>query len=388
MLRSSVRVVRPTLRRAFATAALRAEKLTVTPTTAPKQKLPNEDLVFGTTFSDHMLIADWTEAGGWEAPQIIPFGDFSMHPAVSALHYAIQCFEGMKAYIDDDERIRMFRPDLNMSRMNRSMARLGLPNFENDEYLDCIKTLLKLDKDWIPRGEGYSLYLRPTAIGTHPCLGLAKSQSCRLYTICSPVGPYYPTGFKPVQLVASTEFVRAWPGGTGSTKIGGNYGSTILPQIDAVQKGYSQIMWTFGPEHNVSEVGAMNIFFVMRLPDGSKELVTPALDGTILPGITRQSILEYARASGAFGAVSERDIPMAELIRAAENGLICEAFGAGTAAVVTPVDLFSFKGTDYSIPLDPEMPNEPAGPVTRMMWDRITGIQYGKIESDWSVIVD
>jgi branched-chain amino acid aminotransferase len=367
---------------------LSADKLIIEKTKNPLPKVANEDLVFGTTFSDHMLIADWTEQSGWDAPKIVPFGNFAMHPATSALHYAIQCFEGMKAYIDDDGKIRMFRPEMNMERLNRSMARLGLPSFDPEAYLDVMKTMIKLDKDWIPRGDGYSLYIRPTAIGTHPCLGLAKSASCRLYTICSPVGPYYPTGFKPVQLVAATQYVRAWPGGTGNTKIGGNYGSTILPQIEAVQQGYSQVLWTFGEERYLSEVGAMNIFLVMRTADGKKELATAPLDGTILPGITRKSILDYAKESGEFDVVSERLISMNEVVQCVQEGRLLEAFGAGTAAVVTPVDLFAYDGAEYRVPLDPEDPSSPSGPVTRMMWDRITGIQYGRIPHEWSTIID
>ena len=209
-------------RRQFsALAEIDASLLTTTKTTAPKAKLPNEELQFGATFSDHMLEVDWTSEGGWEAPRIVPYGDITLSPAVSSLHYGLQCFEGMKAYVDADEKVRLFRPEMNMLRMNSSMDRLCLPQFNGAELLECIKELVKLDSDWIPRGEGYSLYLRPTGISTQPTLGVGRPTQARIFVILSPVGPYYPEGFKPVNLFASRENVRAWPGGTGDTKIGG-----------------------------------------------------------------------------------------------------------------------------------------------------------------------
>jgi|TARA_B110000208_G_scaffold31394_1_gene41284 branched-chain amino acid aminotransferase len=204
-----------------ALAEIDASRLTTTLSPTTKARVPKEDLVFGATFSDHMLEVDWTSEGGWEAPRIVPYGDISLSPAVSSLHYGLQCFEGMKAYVDDEERVRFFRPEMNMARMNSSMDRLCLPQFNGDELLKCIKTLVKQDSDWIPRGEGFSLYIRPTGISTQPTLGVGRPTQARIFVILSPVGPYYPEGFKPVNLYASRENVRAWPGGTGDTKIGG-----------------------------------------------------------------------------------------------------------------------------------------------------------------------
>ena len=225
-----------------------------------QQKIPKEKLTFGTSFSDHMLEIDWCKVNGWHAPVIRPYGDLHLDPAASVFHYALECFEGMKAYVDTKGQVRLFRPDLNMKRMNNSMKRLFLPTFNEDGFLDCIKELVRLDRDWIPTGDGYSLYIRPTGISTHPYIGVGASDYAKLFVILSPVGPYYPEGFNPVRLYADDKYVRAWPGGTGDTKIGGNYGPTIMPQMEAAKKGYSQILWLFGEEHYMTEVGTMNLF--------------------------------------------------------------------------------------------------------------------------------
>ena len=357
--------------------------------TTGQAKLPNEKLKFGATFTDHMLEIDWDASKGWAAPSISPYHKFELDPAASVFHYALECFEGMKAYLDDEGSIRLFRPEMNMRRMAKSMARLGFPELDQDAYLECNKELLKLEKDWIPRGEGFSLYIRPTAISTHPFLGVDRASQVKLYTILSPVGPYYPEGFKPVTLYADKANVRAWPGGTGDTKIGPNYAPTIYPQMRAMQKGYSQVLWLFGDKDGgyVTEVGTMNIFVLMKNEAGETELVTPPLDGTILPGVTRDSILELARSWGDFG-VSERLFTISELTRAIQEGRLLEAFGAGTAAVVSPIRRIHFDGVDYDVPLDPSDPNAGAGPVTKRFWDTITGIQYGRIPHEWSQKLD
>eukprot|EP01094_Clydonella_sp_ATCC50884_P014184 TRINITY_DN2453_c0_g1_i1.p1 TRINITY_DN2453_c0_g1~~TRINITY_DN2453_c0_g1_i1.p1 ORF type:complete len:415 (+),score=144.48 TRINITY_DN2453_c0_g1_i1:51-1247(+) len=372
--------------RAFASAApLDHTKLQIERTTKPGQKLPKEELVFGRTFTDHMLTVEWTQEGGWGAPHIRPYGNLSLSPASNCLHYGIECFEGMKAYKDAQQQIRLFRPADNMERLNLSAQRLQLPGFDGDEYLECMKALIHLDHEWIPASKGYSLYIRPTMIGTQPSLGVGPSFHALLYTILSPVGPYYPTGFKPVSLYADTEHVRAWPGGTGDRKVGGNYGPSILPQVNAAKKGYSQVLWLYGDDHRITEVGTMNCFVLWdNAASGERELVTAPLDGTILPGVTRRSIIELAHHWGV--KVVERALPMGELIDALAAGRLHEVFGAGTAAIVSPVNKIGYKGQDYEIPLDKQNPDAAAGPFTNKLMDEILAIQYGEKEfKGWSV---
>jgi branched-chain amino acid aminotransferase len=359
--------------------------LTVERTTRPKQKLPKEQLKFGQLMSDHMLTVDWSHDKGWASPAIIPYQPLQLDPAASSLHYALQCFEGMKAYIDDNDNIRMFRPDRNMQRLNSSAHRLLMPAFDGGELIKCIQELLRVDRDWIPRGFGYSLYIRPTLISTHPYLGVSPSTSCKLYVITSPVGPYYPEGFAAVKLFADPHHARAWPGGTGNAKIGGNYAMGIRPAHEAALMGYSQILWLYGEDHQVTEVGTMNIFFLVRnATSGRQELLTAPLDGTILPGVTRDSILSLTREWGEL-EVSERHYTVHDLIRAVEEGRMVEAFGAGTAAIVAPVKAFAFQGKEYPVPLSGR--DGKAGKLTERLSETLMGIQYGRIPHPWSVIV-
>ena len=297
----------------------------------------------------------------------------------------------MKAYIDDNDRIRLFRPEMNMQRLNSSCESLFFPSFDGDEFLQCMFELLKVDRSWIPNQYGYSLYLRPTIISTYPFIGVAASQNVKLYCICSPVGPYYPEGFKPVSLLASDKYVRAWPGGVGNKKLGSNYGPTIKPQHEAAKLGYSQIMWLFPDnktgEDFVSEVGTMNQFFFWKNKSGEEELITAPLDGTILPGVTRDSVLTLCKDWNRF-KVTERPFTMNEVIEAVEEGRMIESFGAGTAAIVSPVNKIGFKGRDYDIPLDKNDPNAKAGPLANELFNTILDIQYGKKEyKEWSRIV-
>mmetsp|Transcript_17553 Transcript_17553/g.30903 ORF Transcript_17553/g.30903 Transcript_17553/m.30903 type:complete len:296 (-) Transcript_17553:2584-3471(-) len=293
----------------------------------------------------------------------------------------------MKAYksINDNTDLRLFRPDLNMKRLKNSMERLSMPganDFDPEELIKCIGELVRVDQDWIPSGEGYSLYLRPTVIATHPFLGLSPPDDLLLYVITSPVGPYYTSGFDPVRLTADTPYVRAWPGGSGASKVGGNYAPTMKPGADAMARGYSQVLWVFGEDDEVTEVGAMNVFFFMEREGGDgrrRELVTPPLErGDILPGVTRQSILELSREWGEFDVV-ERSITMPEIRDAAAEGRLIEAFGAGTAAVVTPISCIQYKGEDIEIPA--------TGDLTERIFSDLMGIQYGRVEGPegWSV---
>lgn len=348
-----------------------------------EERPAKEDLVFGRTFGDHMLAVEWDRERQWGDPRIIPLQDLSISPAASCLHYGLQAFEGLKAYrgleAGQEGSVLMFRPDMNMKRLQSSMERLHLPgaDFDHGELLQCIYELVKLDQKWIPSGEGYSLYIRPTVIATNRYLGVAPPDSILLFVITSPVGPYYRTGFQPVRLTTDTPYVRAWPGGTGSAKVGGNYAPTMKPQQEASQQGYSQVLWLFGDDEQVTEVGAMNVFFVIHSErTGRPELITPPLTrGDILPGVTRDSILHLVRRGGPlFGRwdVSERPVTMPEIRRAADEGRLVEAFGAGTAAVVSPIEAIQYRGADIEVPA--------TGELTKLLWKEITGIQYGKIQ--------
>eukprot|EP00164_Ancoracysta_twista_P008349 GFYU01012045.1.p1 GENE.GFYU01012045.1~~GFYU01012045.1.p1 ORF type:complete len:410 (-),score=121.13 GFYU01012045.1:217-1446(-) len=368
-------------------ANVKSSKLVTTKATSLKTKPEKETLVFGRSMSDHMLTIDWNEKAGWDAPQIQPYGPFHLDPAAIVLHYAIEVFEGMKAYKDADGNIRMFRPMENMNRMCNSSARMCMPTFDKAETLECIKELLRVERDWIPEGKGYSLYIRPTMIGTEAAVGVHPPAECRFFTIVCPVGPYYKTGFAPVRLLAETEYNRAFPGGTGDAKAGGNYGPTIYPQMLAASKGYSQVLWLYGQREQVTEVGTMNLFVHWKNEQGEEELVTASLDGTILPGVTRSSIIELAKLRGI--KVSERSFYMDEVLAAHADDRIYEAFGAGTAAVVSPINCIGYKGKDYAIPLNKDDPNAKAGKLAQYFWDTLTSIQYGEIEGPegWSVVV-
>jgi branched-chain amino acid aminotransferase len=245
---------------------------------------------------DHMLAVEWDQDHGWRAPQITPYQNLSLDPASSVFHYAFECFEGMKAYKDKQGNVRLFRPDRNMARLNKSAARIALPTFEPTALIELISKLVHLDARFIPDHRGYSLYLRPTLIGTQKTLGVGPPGSALLYVIASPVGPYYPTGFKAVSLEATDYAVRAWPGGVGDKKLGANYAPCIVPQQQAASRGFQQNLWLFGEEEYVTEVGTMNMFVAIAdKQTGQKELVTAPLDGTILEGVTRDSVLHLAR---------------------------------------------------------------------------------------------
>ncbi|KAJ2779890.1 branched-chain-amino-acid transaminase bat2 [Coemansia javaensis] len=383
--RAAHRLLYSTARPGASGAGIQAAALQTLLTSSPKPLVPKEDLVFGHTFTDHMLAVEWTARDGWHRPQIKPYGPLQLDPSCSVFHYAFECFEGLKAYRDAQGKIRLFRPDMNMARMNDSAARLYLPQFDGAEMIECIKELLRVDQRWVPDGRGYSLYLRPTLIATENTLGVHRANSALLYVIMSPCGPYFRTGFKAVSLYCDETNVRAWPGGVGNRKLGANYAPSIGPQAEAESKGYQQVLWTIGKDHELMEVGTMNMFVYWRNEQGELELVTPPLDGTILPGVTRASILELARGWGQF-KVSERTISMTQVAKASNEGRLLEMFGAGTACVVTPVRCVHFRGTDYRVPLDPANPDSQAGPVTARIYETLLAIQYGDTPSKWSIL--
>lgn len=363
-------------------APLDKSKLTITKTTTPKEKIPNEQLVFGQTFTDHMLKIAFNTKDGWSAPEIVPYGPLSLDPSSCVFHYAFELFEGLKA--DKNNNIRMFRPDKNMARMNKSAERICLPTFDSEVLMDLIGELLKLDHRFIPSEKGYSMYIRPTLIGTSPGLGVHTPDEALLFVILSPVGPYYKTGFKAVSLEATDYATRAWPGGVGDKKLGANYAPCVKPQLEAAERGFQQNLWLFGPEKNVTEVGTMNFFVVLKdSKTGKNELVTAPLDGTILEGVTRDSILSLARErlNPDEWIISERYCSIHEIEEKAEKGELIEAFGSGTAAIVSPIKNISFHGKDINVPL---LPGEQSGALTKQFLTWIQELQYGDVESDWS----
>ncbi|KAG9233026.1 branched-chain-amino-acid aminotransferase [Amylocarpus encephaloides] len=362
-------------------------KLSITRTTTPKELVPANELVFGKTFTDHMLSIEWTASDGWLPARITPYQNLSLDPASCVFHYAFECFEGMKAYKDSNGNVRLFRPTKNMERMNKSSARIALPTFDQAAMIQLISTFANMEQRFIPSTRGYSLYLRPTMIGTQRTLGVGPPGSALLYVIASPVGPYYPTGFKAISLEATDYAVRAWPGGVGDKKLGANYAPCILPQIQAATRGFHQNLWLFGEEEYVTEVGTMNMFVAIKnKKTGQKELLTAPLDGTILEGVTRDSVLSLAREKLAPEGwnIVERKYTMKELSDAAKEGRLLEAFGAGTAAIVSPIRNISWKGDLVDCGLRPE---EEAGEIALRMKDWIEARQYGDEKHEWSYVV-
>eukprot|EP00842_Homolaphlyctis_polyrhiza_P001029 jgi/Hompol1/1927/HPOL_005795-RA len=352
-----------------------------------KKMPPLPQLVFGKTFSDHMLTIEWEATKGWAQPTIKPYGKLALDPSATVFHYAVECFEGMKAYKDKSGKLRLFRPDMNVQRLHNSCKRLTLPTFEKEEMLKLIKEFVKIEHNWVPSDRGYSLYLRPTVIATQESLGVGPSNRALFFLIASPVGPYYKTGFSAVSLFATKDYIRAWPGGTGGSKVGSNYAPGILPQVEVAKKGYQQILWLFGDNDNISEVGTMNFFMLWTNENGVKELRTPPLDGTILPGVTRDSILTLAREWNEFKVV-EGEIPMQSVLKALEEGRVHEMFGAGTAAIVSPIKCIHYHGKDLAIPVNKNDPTAQAGPLTQRFANQIMSIQYGDIPHKWSVVID
>ena len=324
-------------------------------------------LGFGKIFTDRMLVADWDSMQGWHDPRIEPYVPFSLEPAAMVFHYAQEIFEGLKAYKWGDGSISLFRPDMNLARFNRSAVRLSLPQLPDDLFLEGIDQLVRLERDWIPASEGTSLYIRPTLIATEPVLGVKPADQCRFFVILSPVGAYYAAGFQPVRILVEDHFVRAVPGGTGEAKTGGNYAASLLAGQEAKQRGFDQVLWLDGIERRfVEEVGAMNIFFVI---DG--RMVTPNLTGSFLPGITRDSVLRLAPSLGL--QAEERPVAIDELMAGIKNGHVQEVFGTGTAAVVSPVSTLCYKGEQVTVG------DGAVGRVTQLLYDTLTGIQYGRL---------
>lgn len=337
-----------------------------------KQKpAPGTALGFGHYFTDYMFTMKYTVEQGWHDAKIQPNEPLHFDLATSIFHYAQGIFEGMKAFLRSDGSIGVFRPDQNWARMNNSARRMCIPEFPVDVVEEGLEELLKIEKDWIPEEPGTALYIRPTIVATRVMLGVHASTEYLFFIILSPVGSYYAHGLEPTKLLVEDHYTRATIGGTGEAKCLGNYAASMKAGEEAEEKGFDQVLWLDAQEKKyVEEVGSMNIFFVI---DG--EAVTPALVGSILPGITRKSCLHLLREKGY--KTSERRISIDEVIEAIENGKLTEAFGTGTAAVISPVGLIRYKGVDY------EIGGGKMGEVTKMLYDAVTGIQYGKQKDEY-----
>lgn len=349
-------------------------------TPASRSRIGNTDfdkLDFGRTFSDHMFEMIW-EDGAWSRTEIKPYGPITFTPALNALHYGQEVFEGMKAYYVDEETVHLFRPDLHHERFNRSCERMCMPEVDFELFMDAIRNLLILDREWVPKKEGRALYIRPIMFASEELLAAVESSRYNFYIITCPVAAYYKEGFNPVSLTTSEGYVRAVKGGTGEAKTGGNYAASFLPARKARQQGYAQVLWLDAIENRyIEEVGTMNIFFKI---DGS--LVTPQLSGSVLNGITRRSVIELAESEGV--PVEERKVSIDEIFRASEEGTLEEVFGSGTAAVISPVRQIHHRGNLLTVG------NGRIGPFAKQMFRTITSIQYGEIEDrfGWTVPVD
>ena len=337
-------------------------------------KLGNLDgVAFGSIFTDHMFLMDYYD-GEWHDARIVPFANFSIHPAALVLHYGGEIFEGLKAYRTAEGKVQLFRPEQNIQRMYNSAVRMALPLFDKDFMLKALLKVVEVEQDWVPSGFGTSLYLRPFLFGIDPKLGVHASKQATMCIIASPVGSYYKEGINPVKIMIEQEDVRCVIGGTGEAKCGGNYGASTRAGERAEQQGYSQVLWLDGVERKyIEEVGAMNVMFKIN-----GTVVTPALVGSILPGITRKSIIEILKDAGI--PVEERRLSVDELVAAMQDGSLEEAWGCGTAAVVSPIGEIAYDGKKYSI-------NEgKIGELTQWLYDELTGIQWGKKEDKFGWI--
>ncbi|OQB14526.1 MAG: Branched-chain-amino-acid aminotransferase 2 [Firmicutes bacterium ADurb.Bin193] len=337
-------------------------------TKQPKQKPTDEsNLGFGKKFTDHMFIMDYSTEKGWYDPRIVPYGPIELDPSTMVLHYGQAIFEGLKAYRKSDGEILLFRPEKNMERINQSNERLCIPPIDVDFCIKVLKTFVDVERDWVPSSKGTSLYLRPFIIATDAFLGIHPSHTYKFIIIASPSGQYYPEGVNPVKIWVETKYVRAVRGGVGASKTAGNYAASLKAQQEAEDAKYTQVLWLDGVERKyIEEVGTMNVFFVI---DG--EVITPMLQGSILPGITRMSVIELLKHRGI--KITERVISIDEVYEAHAAGKLDEVFGTGTAAVISPIGELNRGGNRITIN------NNKTGPIAQMLYDNITGIQRGEI---------
>lgn len=336
-----------------------------------KEKPDMNNLGFGKYYTDHMFMMDWYRDKGFVDAKIIPYAPISFDPAALVLHYAQETFEGLKAYKTKDNRILLFRPDMNAKRFQNSNKRLCMPEVPIEDFIQAINDLVKLDSDWIPTLPNTSLYIRPFMFAYQPKLGVHDADHYKFMVILSPVGSYYKEGLKPVKIYVEDELVRAVKGGTGFAKCGGNYAASILAQIEAEKKGYSQVLWLDGVHHKyVEEVGTMNAMFVI---DG--KIITAPLEGSVLPGVTRDSIITLLKSKGY--TVEERHLSIDELIEASKAHKLTEAFGTGTAAVISPIGTLAYKDEVF-------FHSDSIGNISQMLYDTLTQIQNGIIEDKFN----
>ncbi len=341
--------------------------ISITRNPSPAEKPDPSTLGFGKIFTDHMFVMNYTAGQGWHDARIVPFGTISLHPASTVLHYGSEIFEGLKAYRRADGKVQLFRPIENIRRMNRSAERMCLPQIPESDAMEILTEFIRLEQDWVPSAPGTSLYIRPFMFGNDETLGVHSVKNAVFMIITSPVGSYYKEGINPVKIMIESTDVRAVRGGTGEAKCGGNYAASNRAGEKAEEKGYSQVLWLDGVERRyIEEVGAMNVMFKI-----SGEIVTPRLSGSILPGITRKSCIELLRSEGY--TVSERLISVDELEQAMETGTLEEAWGCGTAAVVSPIGELCYNDKKFTVN------GGRIGKVTQHLYDTLTGIQWGTL---------
>lgn len=336
-----------------------------------KEKPDQNNLGFGNYFTDHMFMMDYTEGKGWHDARIVPYGPIAMDPAAMVLHYAQETFEGLKAYRDPQGNITLFRPEMNARRMINSNKRICMAELPEEMFVEAVEAIVKYEQDWIPTAKDTSLYIRPFMFASEAGVGVHPAKTYKFVIILSPVGNYYPEGVNPVKIWVEDEYVRAVKGGTGFTKCGGNYAASIAAQVKAEAHGYTQVLWLDGVHRKyVEEVGTMNVMFLI-----DDTIVTAPLEGSVLPGVTRDSIIHILKDWGY--KVEERELSIDELMEAGRNGKLTEAFGTGTAAVISPVGQLYYKGEEVVIN------NFKTGELTQKLYDTLTGIQWGRLEDKY-----
>jgi branched-chain amino acid aminotransferase len=354
-----------------------SEPIRVTRVTQRKERPKDRDLSFGTVFTDHMFVMDFEEEKGWYDPRVEPYGPLRLDPATAVLHYGQGLFEGLKAFRGPDGKIRLFRPDRHVARLNRTAERMCIPALDPDTVLKSWTTLVDIDREWVPSAVGTSLYIRPTIVASEPFLGVRPAKEYIYFVILSPVGAYYPEGMNPVKIKVIDTYVRAVPGGLGEAKTAANYAASLYAAEEAKHEGFTQVLWLDGVHRKyIEEVGTMNIMMVI-----GDEVVTPPLAGTILAGVTRDSVLALLRQWGV--RVSERPVTIDEVVTAADRGTLREVFGTGTAAVISPVGELAYRGQRIVVG------GGGIGALTRRLYDTIVGIQYGTAPDTqgWTVTV-
>lgn len=345
---------------------------TISEVMTKKPKPQNDQLQFGRYFTDHMFMMEYHHQKGWYDGKIIPYQSITLDPASMIFHYGQTVFEGLKAYATKDGGIQLFRPEENIERLNRSNQRMCIPEIDPELALAAVKELVKFEKDWVPDAEGTSLYIRPFIIATEPFLGVAASKQYKFIIILSPVGAYYEAGINPIKIAVETDYIRAIKGGTGEVKTAGNYAGSLIAQEKSEARGYAQVLWLDGLEKKyIEEVGSMNVFFKI---DG--KVITPALNGSILPGVTRKSVIQLLKEWDV--PVEERALSLEEVKQAHKEGKLEEAFGAGTAAVISPIGELSCD--DEKLVIN----NHETGDLAKRLYDTLTGIQYGNLEDKFN----